>query len=105
MKYQITKSVLKGMMFSALMVLATSAMASTGGDPLSTFLGTFAEFAGGVWGIGLLLISFIGSCIAIALVDDKIVWAKRLGWICGAGAMMVGAAKMLQLFGINGAIF
>lgn len=87
--------------FSFSCVFATT----SGSDPLSSFLGTFSDTLGGKWGMGFLLIAFCGSSIAVALVEEKIVWLKRLAWVCRAGALMVGAAKMLQLFGVSGAIF
>jgi hypothetical protein len=55
--------------------------------------------------MGFLLIAFTGSAITLAMVDEKVVWLRRLAWICAAGAMVVGAAKMLKLFGVDGAIF
>jgi len=86
-----------GMIFSG----STALAAGGGEDPLSDFLGTFADLAGGKWGVGMLLVAFICSAIAVGLVDEKVVWLKRLGWICGAGALVVGAANVLKLFGVS----
>ena len=88
-----------------LFCISCSFASTSGSDPLSQFLGTFSDTLGGKWGMGFLLIAFTGSAITLAMVDEKVVWLRRLAWICAAGAMVVGAAKMLKLFGVDGAIF
>lgn len=82
----------------------SSSFAATSGDPLSKFLSSFEKSLQN-WGLGIVLISFVGVCIAVGFLDEKVVWLKRLGWICMAGALMIGAGKFLNLFGISGAIF
>ena len=86
------------------LISISSSFAASSGDPLSNFLSTFQRSLQN-WGLGIVLISFVGVCIAVAFLDEKVVWLKRLGWICLAGALMIGAGKFLQLFGISGAIF
>ena len=88
-----------------LFCVSCSFASTSGSDPLSQFLGTFSDTLGGKWGMGFLLIAFTGSAITLAMVEEKVVWLKRLAWICAAGALVVGAAKMLSLFGVDGAIF
>lgn len=87
-----------------LLVTLSSSFAASSGDPLSSFLSKFERSLQN-WGLGIVLISFVGVCIAVAFLDEKIIWLKRLGWICLAGALMIGASKLLNLFGISGACF
>lgn len=88
-----------------LFCFSCSFASTSGSDPLSQFLGTFSDILGGKWGMGFLLIAFTGSAIAVGMVEEKVVWLKRLAWVCAAGALVVGAAKMLKVFGVDGAIF
>ena len=101
------KAIIKNFEIIALYLFCIScSLASTSGsDPLSEFLGTFADILGGKWGMGFLLIAFTGSAIAVGIVEEKVVWLKRLAWVCASGALVVGAAKMMKLFGVDGAIF
>ena len=90
--------------FLALGTISMSFASSSGGDPLSDFLKTFTSWVQGI-GVALVLVSFVGVCIVIAVADEKVSWLKRLAWILAAGAMIVGASQFLTLFDISGATF
>ena len=90
--------------FLTLATISASFASGSGGNPLSDFLQTFTTVITAI-GVALVLISFVGVCIVIAVSDEKVSWLKRLAWILAAGAMMVGASQFLTLFNISGATF
>ena len=90
--------------FLTLVTISVSFASGSGGDPLSDFLDKLTNWMQGI-GVALVLVSFVGVCIVIALADEKVSWLKRLAWILAAGAMMVGASQFLTLFNISGATF
>ncbi|MBK2270166.1 TrbC/VirB2 family protein [Francisella philomiragia] len=105
-KFKVTgRGITKMLSIPSLFLLATSASyANASDDPLSKGLGDLADFLANRWGVAALFVIFIFSVAAVAFSEDKAKTMKVAGIVCVVGVVVVGAAKIWELFGLSGAV-